>query len=192
MFWLAICPAVISPALSQDLPAELNVIVVSGEGAINNIGQRAPSSPAVEVRDEKGKPVAGAAVVFTLPTAGSSGEFSDGSKHLTVMTDAQGRAVAKGLKANSIPGKVPIHVNVSYRGLTARVNITQFNMAVPGRSGSSMGTGKKVLIFLAVAAAGAAGGVYAITRNGNNSSPASPASPPIVVSPGSGTVGPPH
>ena len=59
--------------------------------AINNIRQRVSREPVVQVEDENHKPVAGAVVVFTLPTEGATGEFGNGSKNLTVTTDAQGR-----------------------------------------------------------------------------------------------------
>ena len=173
-------------------PMRIDLAVVEGEGGINNVNQRAEHDPVVRVVDENGKPIEGAAVVFTLPTDGSSGEFGNGSRNLTVVTDNQGRAVAQGLKANNVPGRLQIHVNASYRGLTTRTNITQFNMAVPGRSSVSKGSGtKKWLIVLAIAGAGAAGGLVAM-NNGNKTSPtAVTTTPTIVISPGSGSVGPP-
>jgi hypothetical protein len=179
------------PADAQQPPSRINLAIVEGEGAINNVNRRADRDPAIRVEDENGKPVVGAAVVFTLPSDGSSGEFGNGSRNLTVVTDEQGRAVAQGLKANNVPGTLQIHVNASYRGLTARTNITQFNMAVPGRSKVSKNSSasKKWLIILAIAGAGAAGGVLAL-NNGNSSSPAS-APAAIVINPGSGSIGPP-
>lgn len=46
----------------------LNLVIVEGEGAINNIRQRTARDPIVRVEDENHKPVAGAAVVFLLPS----------------------------------------------------------------------------------------------------------------------------
>src|SRR5262245_24487457 len=71
-------------AHSQTMPTELNLVVVEGEGAINNVRQRSAREPIVRVEDENHKPVAGAAVVFTLPTEGATGEFGGGSKTLTM------------------------------------------------------------------------------------------------------------
>src|SRR5215204_6654102 len=66
------------PAFAQNPPAEINIVVVEGEGAVNNVGQRSTSHPVVRVEDENQKPISGAAVVFTLPTDGASGEFASG------------------------------------------------------------------------------------------------------------------
>jgi hypothetical protein len=194
--WLALLLVVFQsapPVYGQNPPARIEIVTVAGEGAVNSIGQRATRDPVVRVEDENHQPIAGAAVQFTLPTDGASGEFSNGSKNMLVTTDSQGQAAAQGLKVDRIPGKLQIHVNASYRGRTARTNITQFNMSVPGKRASS-GSGKKVLIILAVAGAAAAGGVAAATMKGNGSSGSSPVSTviPIGISAGPGTVGPPR
>lgn len=177
---------------AQAPPTQLNIVVVSGEGAVNNIGQRALRDTSVRVEDEDQKPVSGAAVVFTLPTEGASGEFANGSKSITVITDNQGIATAQGMKINEIPGKLQIHINASYRGQTARTNIMQFNMAVPGKAVKH--SGKKLWIILAVVAAGAGGGIFAASH-GSGSSASNPGAPPppaaIGITPGQGTVGPP-
>src|SRR5437763_4811792 len=110
-------------AQTQPLPTELNIVVVEGEGAINNVRQRVAHDPAVRVEDENHKPITGVAVVFTLPTEGATGEFSNGAKSLTIMTDAEGRAAAQSLRMDQVAGKIPIHVNASFRGLTARTSI---------------------------------------------------------------------
>src|SRR5689334_10715340 len=92
------------PALqAQSLPTELNIVVVEGEGATNNVRQRVARDPLVRVEDENHKPVAGAAVVFTLPTEGATGEFANGAKSVTVVTDRSGMAAAQGLKLNPFP-----------------------------------------------------------------------------------------
>ena len=183
---------VLTPALAQEAPPpqRLEIVVVEGEGAINNIRQRTGAQIIVEVQDENHRPVAGAAVVFTLPTEGPGGEFADGSRNLTIITDDQGRAVVRNLKINKSTGKIQIHVNASYRGRTASTNITQFNMDVPGTAKAG-GSGKWIAI-LAIAGAAAAGGVIAATRAGGSSSSSSPAGSVITITPGTGTVGAPR
>src|SRR5512138_1607706 len=69
----------------------LNLVVVEGEGAINNIRQRTAREPVVQVQDENRRPVAGAVVTFTLPGRGASGVFANGSQTVTVTTDQQGQ-----------------------------------------------------------------------------------------------------
>src|SRR5579859_3377872 len=96
----------ISPAAAQDTGLKLNLVVVEGDGAINNIRQRTAREPIVQVEDENHKPIAGAAVVFLLPDQGASGVFANGARTLTVTTDAQGRAVAHGFHPNGVSGKL--------------------------------------------------------------------------------------
>ncbi|MFB3828390.1 MAG: hypothetical protein ACE15B_16595 [Bryobacteraceae bacterium] len=176
---------------------QLNIVVVEGEGAINNIRQRTAREAIVQVEDENRKPVAGAAVVFTLPQQGASGTFANGSRTLTMMTDQNGRAVARGIRVNNVPGRMEIRVTASSAGRTASATITQTNMlaaAAAGAAGAAVGLSLKTLAIIgAVAGAAIAGGVVAATRNGNGTTAAGPATrPPTTVSPGTGTVGPPR
>ena len=180
------------PLHAQALPTELNIVVAEGEGAINNVRQRAAREPVVRVEDENHKPIAGAAVVFTLPTEGATGEFSNGAKSLTIMTDGQGRATAQSLRMNQVAGKIPIHVNVSYRGLTARTSITQFSVLPPGAKASSSkgGHGGLIAVLVVIGAAAAGGGAYFATRNSNSATTVTPPPTvtPIGITAGTGTI----
>ena len=182
------------PALqAQTFPTELNLVIVEGEGATNNVRQRVARDPVVRVEDENHKPVAGAAVVFTLPTEGATGEFGNGAKTLTVLTDAVGLAAAQGLKMNPVAGKIPIHINASYRSLTARASITQFSVLPPGAKPSSAksgGHGALIGVLVAVGAAAAGGGIYLATRSTQTPGaiPTPPAATPIGITPGTGSI----
>src|SRR3954447_6771680 len=124
-------------------PSALHLVVVEGEGFIHNVRQRNGRDPVVRVEDQNQKPLTEAAVVFTLPTEGSSGEFGNGSKTLTIVTGRDGIAKAQGLKVHRVNGKLPIHVTASYRGLTTRTIINQsIEGAPPGATGKSGGSGK--------------------------------------------------
>jgi hypothetical protein len=173
-------------------PAKLNLIIVEGEGAVNNVRQRVTREPIVQVEDENNRPVAGAAVVFTLPGTGASGTFADGSRVLTVLTDQNGRAAMRGFTPNNVAGKMEIRVTASYRGQTASATISQTNVAAAAAAGAGSG---KLIAILAVVGGAAIGGVVAATRGGG-SSPAPPVSPPppqpTVITPGTPTVGPPR
>lgn len=181
--------------LAQDAP-KLNLIVVEGEGAINNIRQRTAREPIVQVEDENHKPIAGAAIVFSTPSQGASGTFAGGSHTLTVMTDSQGRAIAHGLRPNTVKGQFQIHVNASYNGQTANTNISQSNVVVAGAAtAAAAGISTKVIVLIAVAAAAAtAGGLYAsgAIGGGGNSNSASISPTLVTITPGTGTVGPPR
>jgi hypothetical protein len=120
----------------------LNLLVVEGEGAINNIRQRTAREPVIEVQDENHRPVAGALVLFALPRNGASGTFSDGATTLRVTTDAQGRAAARGLKPNNTAGQFEIAVSAAYAGMTASIMVRQVNsVAGAGGEGASSGGG---------------------------------------------------
>jgi len=193
-FLVAALPVMAQAPSAQDrpLPTELNLVVVEGEGAINNIRQRVARDPVVRVEDENHKPIAGAIVVFTLPTEGATGDFN-GQKTITVNTDAQGQAIGKGLRMNPTPGKVPIHITASYRGLAARTTINQSSVVPPGAKADSGGHhGALIGVLVAVGAAAGAGAAYALTHNSNSSStPATPppaAPTPIGITPGTGSI----
>jgi hypothetical protein len=171
---------------AQTPPDGLNLVVVQGEGTINQTGQRAEKYPTVRVEDAEHQPLSGATVVFTLPTNGASGEFSKSGKTLLVTTDQQGLATAGGLKANGMPGKFLIHVNASYKGRVGRLIVTEFNVGPERRSG---GNGK-LIALLALAGGAAAGGAFAALHK--SSSAGASSAPPIVLTTGSTTVGAPH
>ncbi len=184
----------VTPGYAQTVPTALNIDVVEGEGARARVRQRAGRDPAIRVQDESQKPVAGAAVVFTLPTEGATGVFGNGARTLTVLTDASGTASAQGLRFNQVPGKVQIHVNVSYKGLTARTNITQFSEAPAGYKIGG-GHGKLAALLVMLAAGGAGGAYYATRSNGTTAPPATvtPSAPtPIGISAGTGSISPPR
>ncbi|MDR3701630.1 MAG: hypothetical protein P4L56_18415 [Candidatus Sulfopaludibacter sp.] len=189
--------AVPFPAVSQAQEApKLNLVVVEGEGAINNIRQRTAREPIVQVEDENHKPIAGAAVVFTLPSQGAGGTFAGGQHTLTVMTDSQGRAVAHGLRPNTVKGQYQIHVNASYNGQSANTNISQTNAVVAAGAGAAAAAGisaKLIVVIVAVAAAATVGGLYASGAIGGGNGNTAVIQPSLVtISPGTGSVGPPR
>lgn len=179
-------------AAAQDAPGKLSLVVIDGEGAINNIKQRTAREPVVQVEDENHRPIAGAAVVFTLPSQGATGTFPGGGHSLTVMSDDQGRAIARGLRPNNVQGQYQIRVTASKNGQSANANINQSNALVAGAAGAAAagGISGKLIAVIAVAAAAAAGGaIYATHNSGGNNNPAASM---VTIAPGTGTVGPPR
>jgi hypothetical protein len=172
----------------------LNLLVVEGEGQINNIRQRTAREPVVQVEDENHKPVAGAIVVFTTPSSGASGTFAGGVHTLTVTTDDTGRAVARGLQPNGAKGQYQIRVNASHRGQTASTNINQTNaiLTATGAVATSAGHGKLIAILGVVGAAAAGGIVYGVKQGGGGTPTPSTIPGPTTISAGSGTVGAPR
>ena len=187
-FLLAV-PDVARAAPQASAPAKLNIVIVEGEGAINNIRQRTAREPIVQVEDENHRPVAGAAVLFLLPENGPGGTFANGSRSLSVTTDSQGRAVAKGLRVNDAKGKYQIQVEASYLGLSAAATITQTNAVITAAAAGGV-SGKLIGILAAVGGA-AAVGVVAATRGGGGGGTSTPTPTPTTISAGTPTVGKP-
>ena len=182
-----------SPLSAQDAqsPAagKLNIVIVEGEGAINNVRQRVAREPIVQVEDENRRPVAGAAVTFLLPNQGAGASFANGGQSLTITTDAQGRAVARGLRPNNVNGRYEIRVNASHQGRTASATISQTN-AVAAATAAAGGISAKLIAILVVAGAAAAGATVAATRGGNDSGSGGPT--PTVITPGTPSIGGPQ
>jgi len=179
-----------APAWAQ-APTALNISIVEGEGAINNIRQRVNREPIVQVEDQNHKPVAVAGVIFLLPDGGASGTFADGSRMLMAVTDNQGRAVARGIRPNGQSGPMQIRVTANFQGLNATSVITQTNLAAAAASGGFAGlsVAAKLAIILGIAGGAAAAGAIVATHSGGGGS--SPASSTVSITPGTPSVGAP-
>lgn len=122
-------------------PMSLHITILDGEDALNSIRERTAREPIVQVEDENHKPVAGALILFSVNGGpeGAGGTFSGVSNTLSVTTNAEGRAVARGLLPNKTPGKYTITVSATLGALVATAVIHQSNIAggAPGESTSS-------------------------------------------------------
>lgn len=178
---------------STQAPAKLNINVVEGAGAVNNIRTRAAREFAVEVDDENDKPVAGAVVTFIAPNQGPGGAFAGDTQLLTVMSDKDGRAVAGSFRPNSAVGDYNLQVTAAYGGETATATISQSNRALAVAAAKK--SNKKVLILVAVAAAVAVGAGAGLAGGHGSSSSSSNSSTTQTATLGVGsgiTVGSPH
>src|ERR1017187_1691415 len=90
--------------------AVVQIKVLEGEAAVHPAGARIPHPLTVEVTDETGRPVAGAAVSFQLPPEGPSGLFSNGLRTDLVLTDAFGRASIHSVQLNRTGGRFRIRM----------------------------------------------------------------------------------
>jgi hypothetical protein len=173
-----------------EIPAPaLKIAVAKGEGSNSNIKKGIAVEPVVVVADEQDRPVSGVMVMFTLPDSGPSGVFANGAKNMIVYSDAEGRAIARGLRPNHIPGKFQITVDASFHGLTARTLVNQTNV-MP----TSTGVSTKLIAILAIAGGAAAAGVVAASGGGSSGTPPVTTPPPTstTLSPGTPTFGPPQ
>ena len=166
---------------------KLNITIVEGDGAVNNIRQRMAREPMVQVTDENRKPIAGAVVVFLLPNQGAGGAFANGAKSLTTLTDANGNAVARGMQANRLSGQYQIKVTASHQGQTSSTSINMTNAVLTGAAAT--GISMKLLLILAAGGATAAGIAVAASGGGGGGTPPRQST---TVTPGTPTVGGPR
>ena len=149
----------------------LVITILDGEGALNDIRQRTAREPIVQVEDENHKPIAGAAVLFTLPGSGPGGSFAEGAQTFSTVTDSAGRAVAHGLRPNNVSGSYNIHVRVSFNGSTTETNIHQQNVSgqssVVNHAVHAISVKTIVIVVVAAAAAGTVAGIL-VTQGGSS------------------------
>ena len=127
-------------ALQAEPGSGLNIVIVEGEGAINNIRQRTAREEIIQVEDENHRPVAGAAVSFLLPDSGPSGTFPDGSRLFSTVTNEKGQAVAR-FQPNEEAGKFKIKVDANSKGRSSSVLISAVNSfsGAPATTAASLG-----------------------------------------------------
>jgi hypothetical protein len=175
---LVLCQALVSAPDSG-----LKIVVVEGQGAINNIRQSSAKAPTVQVEDGAGRPVAGARITFVLPEIGAGGVFPNGQTSQTAVTDQAGRAAARGMRPNNVAGRFLIRVDAVYGDQAAHASLTQTNVA----PATDRRFSRKKIILIGVAA-GAVAGVLIATRGGGGT----PASGGTTITPGSPVFGPPR
>ena len=132
---------------------------------MSGTGTRATRGISVQVTDEAGKPVDGAAVSFRLPDEGPSGVFASGLRTEVVTTKADGRATIWGMQWNKTPGQLEIRITAVKDQARAGIVSSQYlsDTGAAKSGGSSAGgfqashhsRNKWLLVTVAVAGAGA-------------------------------------
>jgi hypothetical protein len=154
---------------AQAPPPGLQITILAGEGALNNVKQGIAREPIVQVQDENHKPVAGALVLFALPSSGPGGSFTGGGRFLSVVTDAQGEARAAGLRPNSLTGPFDIRVTAQYQGRSATpVAIHQRNESGNEAVVSHAHHFPVRAVVIGAVAAGALAGILLATHSGTH------------------------
>jgi len=101
------------PALIAAQVGIIHIRVVEGDGAVYGAGSRATQPLTVEVTDETGRPLAGAAVSFHFPEQGASGLFVNGLRTDLAITDANGRASIRGYQLTRAAGPFQLRITAS-------------------------------------------------------------------------------
>jgi hypothetical protein len=157
---------------APDDPAVLQLRIIEGEGAVYALGSRATRGVTVQVTDETGKPVEGAAVNFQLPSDGPGGTFTNGSRTEIVTTKADGAAAVWGMQWNRAAGAFEVRITAVKGSARAGVVCPQYLSEAkiePASQGSHSGSKKWLWIGLA-AGGGAGAGLFLAGRAGSNSS----------------------
>ena len=121
-------------------------------------GSRSPRPLAVQVTDDLGRAVAGAAVSFRLPEEGPGGLFSNKLRTEVIVSDANGRATVRNLQVNRTPGSFQIRITAAKEQARAGTLARQF---IEGGTAEVKPKISKRWIALGVVAAGLAGGIGA-------------------------------
>ena len=186
---VGVCPAAaLVLALSCTATAQVAILqirVIEGEGAVHIPGSRSTRPLTVEVTDETGKPVEGAAVSFHLPEEGPGGVFANGLRTEVAVTDSHGHASVHGLQVNRAPGAFQIRIVASKEqgraGMMSLQYITEPGSGEPAATaGSSHGYRKWIVVAL-LAGGGAAAGILAAGKSGSAPAPAAPSPQPTPV-----------
>lgn len=119
-------------------PHKLTIVILDGEGALNNIRERDAREPIVQVEDENHRPVAGAAVLFAISNStGGAGATFNSLPTLQVTTGSDGIAHATGFQPNRVSGHYALNVTATLGSLTATVAINEANFLGPLNSAQS-------------------------------------------------------
>src|SRR5215471_5579659 len=102
------------PSIAQATAPKLRIVVVEGEGATNVAQQIAAKPLIVRVLDGNNRPVEGAAVTFNAPASGSSGDFTNDSHSIRVLTNTDGVANAGPYHPNATTGLYQIQVRAEF------------------------------------------------------------------------------
>jgi hypothetical protein len=183
-------------SLAQEA-AILQIRVIEGDGAIHALGSRSGRPLTVQVADETGKPVPGAAVSFRLPEEGPAGVFASGLKTEVAVTGADGRASVWGIQWNRTAGPFQVRITTVKGQSRAGIVVSQYlsdavadNPSGAPRAIAGGGSRGKLFYGLLLVTAGAAAGGAAIGLSRYSKQPAQPAAAEAVTAPPT-SVGPP-
>jgi hypothetical protein len=147
-----------TPSAQAGGAAELNIVVIEGEGAVNNVKQRTTRELIIEVNDTNYRPVGGAIVTLTAPGDGAGATFGGSKNVLSLVTGNDGRITTSAFEPNHTEGAFYLRITVSSEGRAAARTITQTNSALsptpqPAASQRRWLTPRKTIFIAAVVAA---------------------------------------
>ena len=105
----------------------LRVVVLAGEGEINDMALRLMAPLVIQVLDRNSRPVEGADVIFQFPMTGPSASFGNGQLSQTFRTNADGQAAATGWEANVQAGRFQVRVSAVRGTETGEAVVSMIN-----------------------------------------------------------------
>jgi len=171
----------------------LKILVLAGNGEMNDLERKVMAPLVVQVLDQNDRPVEGADVVFRFPLNGPSATFSGGRTSLTVRSNGTGEAAAVNWMANGEVGAIDVHVTATYGNELGETTVKMSNVTKIVEGSKKLGKQSHwysptwVKVAVIAGAAGAVAGIILATRGGGHSS--TNGNIPITVTPGAPTVG---
>jgi hypothetical protein len=182
-----------SPAAQPQpqLPVQqsLKVLVLAGNGEMNDLERRVMAPLVIQVLDQNDRPVEGAEVIFRFPLDGPSATFPGGKNSLSVRTNGNGQAPALNWMANGQVGTFQVHVNANYGNQVGEAtfpmsNVTRVADEAKKPTHPSLWSHRWFKIAVIGGAAAAIGiGVYLGTRGKSGSTVTVTPLPPTVGAP---------
>jgi hypothetical protein len=178
--------------------ATLQIKILEGDGASYAPGARTTQPLSVQIADERGNPVGGAAVSFRLPDDGPGGLFANGLRTEIVITDPNGRATVRHLHLNNTPGEFSVRITAAreqaHAGTLLRLSIAGASSASAAAASERPAVAKaksnKKWIVLGLLVAGVAGGVGAgVATRPSATAPHPPPAPPVTIGPPTVSIG---
>ncbi len=187
--------APVKPMAPLPVIKNLKLLVLAGNGEMNDLERKVMAPLVVQVLDQNDRPVEGAAVVFRFPLDGPGATFAGGKTSQTVRTNGRGEAAALNWMANGEVGTFEIHVTADYGNELGEATVKMQNVSriVEGTNRAAKHkhwySPTWVKVALVGGAAAAVVGIVLATRGGSHSSSSSTV--PITITPGSPSVGQP-
>jgi hypothetical protein len=185
-------PAPVKPMAPLPTVKNLKLLVLAGNGEMNDLERRVMAPLVVQVLDQNDRPVEGAEVVFRFPLNGPSATFPGAKISQIVRTNGTGEAAAVNWMANGEVGQLEVHVTATYGNEQGETTVKMSNVTKIVEGSRKGGKANHwysptwVKVALIAGAAGAVVGIVLATRGGGHSGSSSP---PITITPGSPTVG---
>src|SRR5277367_2179756 len=122
-------PAPQKPLAPLPVVKNLKLLVLAGNGEMNDLERRVMAPLVVQVLDQNDRPVEGAEVVFRFPLNGPSATFNGGKTSQTARSDGTGEAAAMNWMANSEVGALEVHVTATYGNELGETTVKMSNVS---------------------------------------------------------------